>query len=165
MLLDEKMEKSEQITRNNFISLAIWAIGGLISLGMGIPAIAFIIGPALNRTQAQEWIRLGPISKIELNIPTLFKFKVQRKTGWITNEEEVSVYVLTNNGRDFIAMSNICTHLGCRVRWISDQEIFFCPCHNGVFDNQGAVVSGPPPRPLDQYEVKVEDDQLFILGG
>jgi menaquinol-cytochrome c reductase iron-sulfur subunit len=165
MLLDEKMEKSEQITRNNFISLAIWAIGGLISLGMGIPAIAFIIGPALNRTQAQEWIRLGPISKIELNIPTLFKFKVQRKTGWITNEEEVSVYVLTNNGRDFIAMSNICTHLGCRVRWISDQEIFFCPCHNGVFDNQGAVVSGPPPRPLDQYEVKLEDDQLFILGG
>jgi len=159
------MEKEEQITRNNFISLAIWAIGGLISLGMGIPAIAYIIGPALSRNQVQEWIRLGPISKIELNIPTLFKFTIQRKTGWIVNEEEISVYVLTNNGRDFIAMSNICTHLGCRVRWISDQEIFFCPCHNGVFDKEGAVASGPPPRPLDRYELKVEDDQLFILGG
>src|SRR4030067_209123 len=137
MLLDEKMEKEEQITRHSFISLAIWAIGGLISLGMGIPAIAYIIGPALNRTQAQEWIRLGPISKIELNIPTLFKFTIQRKTGWIINEDEISVYVLTDNGRDFIAMSNICTHLGCRVRWISDQEIFLSPCHNGLFDREG----------------------------
>ena len=157
------MEKEEQITRHSFISLVIWAIGGLISLGMGIPAIAYIIGPALNRTQAQEWIRLGPISKIELNIPTLFKFTIQRKTGWIINEDEISVYVLTGNGRDFIAMSNICTHLGCRVRWISDQEIFFCPCHNGVFDKEGAVASGPPPSPLDRYELKVEGDQLFIL--
>lgn len=159
------MEKEEQITRNNFISMVIWAIGGLISLGMGIPAIAYIIGPALSRNQVQEWIRLGPISKIELNIPTLFKFVIQRKTGWIVNEEEISVYVLTDNGRDFIAMSNICSHLGCRVRWISDQEIYFCPCHNGVFDKEGAVESGPPPGPLDRYELKVEDDQLFILGG
>jgi len=159
------MEKEEQITRKSFLGLAIWSIGGLISLGMGIPAIAYIIGPALNRTQAQEWIRLGPTSKIELNTPTLYKFTIQRKTGWIINEEEVSVYVLTGNGRDFIAMSNICTHLGCRVRWISDQEIFFCPCHNGVFDKEGVVVSGPPPRPLDRYELKVEADQLFILGG
>jgi Rieske Fe-S protein len=75
------------------------------------------------------------------------------------------VYVLTENGRDFVAMSNICTHLGCRVRWITEREQFYCPCHNGVFDREGNVVSGPPPRPLDRYETKVEEGQLFILGG
>lgn len=159
------MGDEQQINRRNFLGIATWAIGGLISLGMGIPAIAYIIGPALNRSSSQEWIRLGPTSKVELKTPTLFKFTIQRKTGWIVNEEEVSVYVLTDNGRDFIAMSNICTHLGCRVRWISDREEFFCPCHNGVFDKEGKVVSGPPPRPLDRYEVKVEDDQLLVLGG
>jgi menaquinol-cytochrome c reductase iron-sulfur subunit len=159
------MGDEQQINRRSFMSLATWAIGGLISLGMGIPAIAYIIGPALARAGAQDWIRLGPVAKVELKTPTLFKFTIQRQTGWIVNEEEVSVYVLTDNGRDFIAMSNICTHLGCRVRWIADQEEFFCPCHNGVFDKQGKVVSGPPPRPLDRYEVKVEDDQIFILGG
>ena len=73
--------------------------------------------------------------------------------------------MLTDNGRDFLAMSNICTHLGCRVRWIADQEQFFCPCHNGVFDKDGTVVSGPPPRPLDRYEVKVEGETVYILGG
>ncbi|MBU4225494.1 MAG: ubiquinol-cytochrome c reductase iron-sulfur subunit, partial [Chloroflexi bacterium] len=114
---------------------------------------------------AQEWIRLGSTAKVELGVPTLFKVKVKRQMGWIVNEEELSVYVLTEDGRNYIAMSNVCTHLGCLIRWIAEQDKFFCPCHNGVFDKQGNVVSGPPPRPLDQYQVKVEDDQLFILGG
>ena len=98
-------------------------------------------------------------------MPTLFTFTVQTQTGWIENTDEVSVYVLSTDARTYIAMSNICTHLGCRVRWITDQDQFFCPCHNGVFDISGNVVAGPPPRPLDQYEVKVENDQLYILVG
>ena len=77
----------------------------------------------------------------------------------------MTVFVVTEDGRNFVALSNICTHLGCRVRWVSDQGKFFCPCHNGVFDKDGNVVSGPPPRPLDRYDVKVEDGQIFILGG
>ncbi|HSR47182.1 MAG TPA: ubiquinol-cytochrome c reductase iron-sulfur subunit, partial [Anaerolineales bacterium] len=68
-------------------------------------------------------------------------------------------------GRNYIAMSNICTHLGCRVRWIDDRSEFFCPCHNAIFDKSGEVVAGPPPRPLDQYPVKVENDTLFIQVG
>jgi Rieske Fe-S protein len=115
--------------------------------------------------QGQEWIRLGSASKVELGVPTLFKARIQRKTGWIVNEEELAIYVRTDNGRDFVAMSNVCTHLGCRVRWISDDDQFFCPCHNAVFDSEGGVVAGPPPRALDRYEVKVEDGQLFVLGG
>jgi len=159
------MEQDNQINRRRFLGLAVWAIAALISAGMGVPAIAYIVGPALKRVQSSEWLRLGATSKVELGIPTLFKVKLQKQTGWIVNEEEVSVYLLTEDGRDFIAMSNICTHLGCRVRWIAEQEQFFCPCHNGVFDKEGRVISGPPPRPLDRYEVKVEDGQLFMLGG
>ena len=97
-----------------------------------------------------------------MGTPTLFKTTIKRQTGWITNEEELSVYVVTDNGRDYIALSNICTHLGCRVRWITDRDEFFCPCHNGVFDKVGKVVSGPPPRPLNQYETKIVDDQILI---
>jgi menaquinol-cytochrome c reductase iron-sulfur subunit len=159
------MHETNRLDRRQFLSTLTWAIGGLISAGLGIPAIAYIIGPAAQRTQSQNWIRLGSTAKIELGTPTLFKARITRQTGWIENEEELSAYVSTDNGRDFVAMSNICTHLGCRVRWVSAQGEFFCPCHNGVFDKGGNVVSGPPPRPLDRFEVKVEDDQLFILGG
>ncbi|HKZ83783.1 MAG TPA: ubiquinol-cytochrome c reductase iron-sulfur subunit [Anaerolineae bacterium] len=158
-------EPERKIGRRKFLSLTTWAIGGVISAGLAIPAIAYIVGPALKRDEAQDWIRLGSASKVELGTPTLFKTKIQRRTGWIVNEQELTVYILTENGRDFIAMSNICTHLSCRVRWIAQQEQFFCPCHNGIFAKDGRVLGGPPPRPLDRYEVKVEGGQLFILGG
>jgi len=159
------MKKKQKIDRRGFMGLATWTIGGVIGAGFGIPAIAYIISPAKHSEETQKWIRLGSISKVELGTPTLFKTKIERQTGWITNEEELSIYVFTENGRDFVAMSNICTHLGCRVRWISDQEQFFCPCHNAAFAKSGEVASGPPPRPLDQYQVKEEDGQLFVLGG
>ncbi len=159
------MSEEKELSRRGFLSVVIWAIGGLISLGMGIPAVAYIVGPAIQGKQTQNWIRLGSSGKVELGIPTLFKVKVERKTGWIQNEEELSIYTITEDGRDFVAMSNICTHLGCRVRWVADQGEFFCPCHNGVFDKTGKVVSGPPPRPLDRFEVKIENNDLYILGG
>ena len=159
------MSEDNQVSRKNFMEIAIWSIGGVIALGMTIPAIAYLVGPAIRKAQEQVWIRLGSVLKVEIGVPTLFKVKVQQRTGWIVNEEEISVYVLTEDGRNYIAMSNICTHLGCRVRWIAEQSSFFCPCHNAIFDQEGEVVSGPPPEPLDRYEVKIEDNQLYILGG
>ena len=159
------MRSAKEINRREFLRKATWAIGGVISVAMGIPAVAYIVGPALEKSKLQNWIRLGDITKVELGTPTLFKAKIERQAGWIITEERLSVYVLTDNGRDFAAMSNICTHLACRVRWISEREEFYCPCHNGVFDKEGNVVSGPPPRPLDRYEIKVENNQLFILAS
>jgi menaquinol-cytochrome c reductase iron-sulfur subunit len=159
------MDEDPQLSRRRFLGIATWSIAGFVGIAMIVPAVAYIIGPALKRNEKQNWVKLGPASKVELNTPTLFKVTVENQTGWITTEEELSFYVLSENGRDYIAMSNICTHLGCRVRWIDNQQQFFCPCHNGVFDKEGAVVSGPPPRSLEHYQVKLEDDQLFLFVG
>ena len=159
-------EEKDQLSRRNFMSIATAAIGGLIGVVIAIPAVAYVIGPALQRRTGENWVRLGPTSKVELGTPTLFKTIIESQTGWISTEDEISVYVLTEDGREYIALSNICTHLGCRVRWISDQAQYLCPCHNAAFDKFGEVASGPPPKPLDQYETRVEDGQLFIqLGG
>lgn len=159
------MSGEKKINRRQFMSWVTGAISALIGLGLGIPAIAYIVGPSLKKEETQAWISLGSTSKVELGVPALFKAKIQRQAGWIVNEEEISVFVLTENGREFVAMSNICTHLGCRVRWIDDREEFFCPCHNGVFDKDGRIVAGPVPRPLDQFETKVENGQLFVRGA
>ncbi len=159
------MAQENLLGRRNFLKGAIASIVGMIGLGFGLPAIPYIVGPALKKGEDQTWIPLGPVAKIEIGQPTLFKFKIKTQTGWIVDEQEASAYVITTDGREFAALSNVCTHLGCRVRWIAEQEKFFCPCHNGVFDKQGNVQAGPPPRPLDKYETKVENDQLFIKGG
>ena len=160
--MDESKDK--QFGRRNFMKAAIAGIGGLIGAAIGLPAIPYIMGPALQK-ESDSWIQLGSISKVELNIPTLFKKTIETQTGWINTEEEISVYALTPNGQDYIVMSNVCTHLGCRVRWIPEKDSFFCPCHNGVFAKDGTVVAGPPPRPLDRFESKVEDGVIFIRRG
>lgn len=59
--------------------------------------------------------------------------------------------------------SGICTHLGCIVRWEDQKNHFLCPCHQGVFSKTGEVISGPPPRALDEFQVKVEDNLVFIM--
>jgi menaquinol-cytochrome c reductase iron-sulfur subunit len=157
-------EPTPKISRRDFMKGAIFAIGGLIGAVVGIPAIEYIVGPALKKN-VQNWIRLGAVSKVEQSVPTLFKTNVQNQTGWIVSQDEVSVYVLTEDGQTYTALSNVCTHLGCHVRWIPDQNEFACPCHNGVFAKDGTVVSGPPPRPLDRYQTKIENGMLFILRG
>jgi Rieske Fe-S protein len=65
----------------------------------------------------------------------------------------------------FIALSSVCPHLGCRVHWEPHNKRFFCPCHNGVFDPEGRPVSGPPKsadQELSRYPLKVEDGLLYI---
>lgn len=156
--------KDEQVNRRDFMKAAIIAIGGAIGGAIGLPAIAYIIGPAQVQDN-ENWIRLGSFSKAELNVPTLFKTTLETQTGWVSSEEEISAYVLTENGQDFSVMSNICTHLGCRVRWIPDKEGFYCPCHNGVFAKDGTVISGPPPRPLDRFEYRVENGVIYVRRG
>ncbi len=159
------METSnKEVTRRQFMSKAIATITSFIGAVVGLPAVAYIISPALKK-ETEDWVRLGAISKVEPGTPTLFKTTIERQTGWITDQEEISAYVLTEDGQSYVAMSNVCTHLGCRARWIAEQEKFFCPCHNGVFGKDGSVISGPPPRPLDRFETKVENGVLFIRRG
>ncbi len=60
------------------------------------------------------------------------------------------------------AFSAVCTHLNCTVQYESESSIIWCACHNGKFDLNGQVISGPPPRPLESYQVKVVSDQVIV---
>jgi len=62
----------------------------------------------------------------------------------------------------FRVYSGICTHLGCLVKWEANKNRFYCPCHKGKFAPNGEVIGGPPPRPLDQYKVSIENGLVFI---
>jgi menaquinol-cytochrome c reductase iron-sulfur subunit len=124
--------------------------------------VGYILSPAGGSERRREWRPLGAPEKVEVGVPTLFKTRIERTSGWVTQEEEISVYVLTEDGRNYEGLSNVCTHLGCRVRWVGDQESFFCPCHNASFAKNGDVATGPPPRPLDKFEVMVENGQLLV---
>jgi len=66
---------------------------------------------------------------------------------------------------DFLALSSVCPHLGCRVHWEVQHDRFFCPCHNGAFDREGKPVSGPPQaanQSLVRFPLRVENGLLFL---
>jgi cytochrome b6-f complex iron-sulfur subunit len=63
------------------------------------------------------------------------------------------------------ALSATCTHLGCIVYWNEPREVIECPCHEAFFNTNGAVISGPPTAPLEEYRVQVEGDQIYVEGG
>ena len=69
---------------------------------------------------------------------------------------------LVRSGRAVRALSGVCTHAGCPVGWRLDQQAFVCPCHSGTYTLQGAVVSGPPPRPLDRLPVRIKNGNVYL---
>jgi Rieske Fe-S protein len=67
---------------------------------------------------------------------------------------------------DFLALSSVCPHLGCRVHWEPQNNRFFCPCHNGAFDPNGAPIAGPPKdgnQHLPRYPLKVDERGLLFI--
>ena len=150
-------------SRRRFLIRTISAIGGGITLALGIPSALYATGSIRSGQAEDQWIRLGSASSVDIGgPPALMKAEVSRRTGYLVESQEISAFVITENGTDFTVLSNVCTHLGCRVRWVEEQESFFCPCHNGVFDRNGQVIGGPPPRPLDRFESKVEEGQILF---
>ena len=72
------------------------------------------------------------------------------------------VLVIAAGEKRFRAFSAICTHLGCIVKWDPATQKILCPCHAGVFGADGRVLSGPPPRPLPEYEVVQIGNELKV---
>jgi cytochrome b6-f complex iron-sulfur subunit len=61
------------------------------------------------------------------------------------------------------ALSTTCTHLGCGVAWSDERKAFLCPCHGGVYAEDGSVLAGPPPRPLERLAVLVDGGRLRVV--
>ncbi len=74
---------------------------------------------------------------------------------------ETGVVVHKKSG-EFIALSAVCTHLGCIVQWERDKQDFLCPCHGGRNTSDGVVVAGPPPRPLARLPFTVAAGVITI---
>jgi menaquinol-cytochrome c reductase iron-sulfur subunit len=153
----------KHISRSDFIKVVVAGVGTLIGAGIGLPTISYLISPALRRQPAKTWIPLGALRNIPIGMPTFFSFTRKHENGWENTVTSYGVFAVREDSTKVIVLSNICTHLGCQVTWLADIEEYVSPCHNGHFDMKGKVTFGPPPRPLDEYETKIEDGTLLIL--
>jgi len=152
----------KEISRRDFIKGTAAAIGGLIGAVIAIPSIGFMLSPALRAEDDSDTIDLGPLENYPIGVPTRFELTRTRVNGWEWTATNYGLFVVKKSETEIRVFSDICTHLGCRVSWHADQKHYISPCHDGHFDILGNVVSGPPPRPLDEYITKIENGNLFV---
>ena len=139
---------SEKISRRTFVD---WIIkGGIFTTlaGMLLPALSYL-WPVMGRGPSMEMEEVGRVEDIPV---------------WGSKKVIVggSALLLIRTPKDFKAYSAICTHLGCIVDWDGRKQEIVCPCHAGIFDIEGRVVTGPPPKPLPFYQVNVADGKIFV---
>jgi Rieske Fe-S protein len=155
-------DRSPGVSRRDFIKGTTYLIGGLMGAVIAAPAIAFLLSPALAKQQDSAWVDLGRLERYPLGQPTLFEFTRTQVNGWERTGMSYGVFVVRMDAAKARVFSNICTHLACRVNWHPEVRHFVSPCHDGHFDMLGRNISGPPPRPLDEFITRIEGGRLHI---
>jgi menaquinol-cytochrome c reductase iron-sulfur subunit len=146
--------------RRRFVTAALGAIAAVVTAVLGVPLAGFFALPALKRSE-RRWLEVGPLADfVEGEIKKVLARPLVAQV-WPYQTSRAALYVLNQGDGTFAVYDIHCTHVGCPVRWNAQADRFFSPCHGGMFDKDGRVLAGPPPRPLDRYEYKVEKGILY----
>ena len=138
--------------------------GRLAAAVVSIPIVGFLVSPWLQKTP-EVWRPVGPVDKFKIGETVAVNFEDTSPLPWAGVTAQTAAWVRRNGEQDFTAFSVNCTHLGCPVRWLPDAKLFMCPCHGGVYYQDGKVAAGPPPLPLPQYSIRVQNGQVEILAA
>ncbi len=157
------MSEPNRLDRRDFVKVVVALIGSIIGGCIAIPAVGYILSPALAVQKKEAWISLGPLENYPIGVPTLFSFTRTTVNGWEKTVSSYGAYVIRFDETKYKVLSNMCTHLSCRVTWKEEAAEYICPCHDGHFGIEGQVVAGPPPAPLKEYQTKVEDGNLYLF--
>jgi len=158
-------ERSEEISRRQFLAKVSIGLSALAGAVVGIPIIAYLLSPLINPA-VNKWRSLGPAALFVVGETIQATFQDPSPLPWAGLTAETAVWVRRNSIKlnDFTVFAVNCTHLGCPVNWLPDARIFLCPCHGGVYYADGTVAAGPPPRRLFEYQTRVVDGDLQILS-
>lgn len=133
--------------RRNFLKLLTVTLGTTAAGSLAYPLVRFLAPPQLKAQGGQVSIRKSDIGLGE---------------GKEILYGDTPAIVVNVKGMGFIALSRICTHLGCLVEYSKEENKFICPCHAGTFSIEGNVLSGPPPKPLAKLPLTVQGDNILI---
>jgi menaquinol-cytochrome c reductase iron-sulfur subunit len=151
-------------SRRSFLFTLGLALNGVAAALVGIPVIGYLVGPVRRRAE-QAWISLGPLPSFPEGQTRLATYENPFRVAWDGATAHIPCWVRRIAGDQFQIFAINCAHLGCPVRWFAQSRLFMCPCHGGVYYEDGSRASGPPPRGLFEYQYQVRDGQLWVRGG
>jgi Rieske Fe-S protein len=127
--------------------------------------LAYILGsavlaPSMTRREPL-WLTAVNLAALPDGEPHPVTLRVARPDG-ATEAVDRRVVFLVRSGERVRALDSTCTHLGCRTRVNPEAQVIECPCHGGVYDVQGQVVAGPPPRRLTELPTRIEGGRVLV---
>jgi quinol---cytochrome c reductase iron-sulfur subunit, bacillus type len=134
-------------------------LSALIASMFALPVFTFIRGSSSSKTN--DFYPVARIGDLQEDI-TRVSFTRFIQDGWMTRSVEDYVWVRKKADGTLMIFEPHCTHLGCAYAWNQSNRDFECPCHGGKFDENGNRIAGPPPRPLDRYQVKIVNGEIQI---
>lgn len=138
------------ITRREFTKFLV-LISGATAVGNGY----FVLRRSQIREQTYPRLEVGKVDDIKPGSVKLFRYP----------DENEPAMLIRLTGGDFVAYKQRCTHLSCPVHFTAEENRLLCPCHHGEFDAAtGAVLAGPPPRPLPRIVLEIADGRIFAKG-
>ena len=150
-----------KLGRRSFLGWLTYGLGAVAAALVGVPFLGYLFGA---RKAPVDWVDLGPLADFPVNQTRRKTFDNPIRSAWdgIVAHAEVYVRYLGEdgaNGHKFLVLAVNCAHLGCPVEWFQESGLFMCPCHGGVYYENGERASGPPPRGLFQcvYRVTTKD--------
>jgi Rieske Fe-S protein len=135
--------------RRSFLNYLLGTSVGATIVAIAYPIVRFMIPPDVVEA-AQTSVVAGQVGELPANSAKIFKFG---------NKPGLLIHTAAG---EFKALSATCTHLDCIVQYQPDQKRIWCACHNGVYNVNGQAVSGPPPRPLDEYVVNIRGNEVHV---
>lgn len=150
-----------RLDRRRFHIATIGGLWAAIAAALGLPAATYVFVPPKSRN-SDEWIDVGDVAQLPTGRPEEVVFRKNRVDGWKVTSEKATAWVIRKSPQEIVAFSPQCTHLGCAYHYSEQTNEFVCPCHTSAFSLEGEVLTGPAPRPLDRYEVKLEGSRLLL---
>jgi len=159
------MSDSNRLSRRDFIKATTGVVGGIIAAVFGIPAIGYLIAPALRKEKVGAPVPIGKLEDFPVGQFHQFSFTITQVNGWERTANNYGGYLLrrSEDPADILVLSSRCTHLSCTVNWHEETQTFTCPCHDASFNAQGKVLDGPPPAPLGHYDYSVDADGVISI--
>lgn len=154
-------ESPKEITRRNFFLKVSLGLAGISALAAAVPVVSALVAPLLEKTK-QQWRTVGKLDDFQMGTTSLVTFTDADPEPYAGVTAKSAAWLRRTDQNDFIAFAANCTHLGCPVRWEKDAHLFMCPCHGGVYNADGTVAGGPPPKPLTRYEVRTFNNEVQI---
>ncbi len=147
--------------RRTFFLASIYGVWGVISAALAIPAAVYLLFPPRTK-KGGEWVQAGNLADVQSGAPSEVTFRRNRVDGWKVTSEKTSAWLVKTAENNVVAFAPQCTHLGCAYHWDDANHNFLCPCHTSTFALDGKVLSGPAPRALDRYDVKLDGNKILI---